>query len=130
MATPLIMLVGAASGFLTHSFMARMHPTVRLAERVAAEEAGVFAEPSLESEAFRAGRQSIADLYGEARVLRVRFRFAAAAFGAFMGFVVGGRLIRLSIIRKSKDYEADRAACLSCARCFVYCPVERTHAHT
>lgn len=129
-AAPLIIAAGAVAGVMVHEGISRMHPVVRLAERVAAEEKGVFLEHSLESDGFRAGQQSIAELYDEANALRRRFRFAAAGFGAFMGLVVCGRLIRLSVVRKSKDYEADRAACLSCARCFVYCPVERTNADT
>jgi NAD-dependent dihydropyrimidine dehydrogenase PreA subunit len=41
-----------------------------------------------------------------------------------MGLVVCLKLIHLSIRRRRHDYEADPAACLSCARCYLSCPVE------
>jgi ferredoxin len=34
------------------------------------------------------------------------------------------KLISLSVFRRRTDYEADRATCLACGRCFPYCPVE------
>ena len=47
-------------------------------------------------------------------------------FGAWMGLVVGGMLIHLTLRRRRDDYEADRGACLACGRCYDYCPVELT----
>ena len=47
-----------------------------------------------------------------------------ALFGAFMGMVICGRLIRLSRARPNPDYIAHRGACIGCARCFDYCPAE------
>jgi ferredoxin len=44
--------------------------------------------------------------------------------GGFVGLVIGLKLIGLSIRRKRTDYEADRASCLACGRCFKYCPRE------
>jgi polyferredoxin len=125
LAAPVIIALAALTGVAAHELIARMHPAVQLAERVAAEERGEFAEHSLESEAFRAGKQPVTELYAEAIALKHQFKYAAAWFGGFMGLVVCGKLIRLSVIRKNTDYEADRGACLSCARCFDYCPVEK-----
>jgi ferredoxin len=122
--TPVIIGITAWTGMTAHEMVARLHPTVRLAERVAAEEQGRFAETTIDSDAFRAGKQSPAELYAEAIAIKQRFKHASAWFGGFIGLVICGKLIRLSVIRKSRDYEADRGACLSCARCFAYCPVE------
>ncbi len=129
LAAPAIIAVAAWTGAMSHQFIARLHPTVLLAERVAAEEQGRFAERSIESDAFRAGKQSTSELYAEASDLRVRFKYASAWFGAFMGLVICAKLIRLSVIRRSDDYVPDRGACLSCARCFAYCPVEGNNAN-
>jgi ferredoxin len=128
LAAPVIIAVSGAAGLASHKVIARMHPTVTLAVRVAAEEQGSVTGLTVESEAFRAGKQSPEELYKEANALTERFRFASACFGVFMGLVVCGRLIRLSTIRKSNDYVIDRGACLSCARCFAYCPVEVKNA--
>ena len=44
--------------------------------------------------------------------------------GAFMGLVVGGKLIGVSLRKKRVDYVIDQATCFSCARCFKSCPRE------
>lgn len=124
-AAPLIVLASGFAGTLAHPFLARLHPVVVLAERVAAESRGDFQEYTIESEAFHAGDKAPAELYAAADAVRKRFRTAGAVFGTFLGLAFCGRVIRLSIIRKSAAYETDRGACLSCGRCFDYCPVEK-----
>jgi NosR/NirI family transcriptional regulator, nitrous oxide reductase regulator len=122
---PLIVLIGAATGIMSHQVLARLHPTVQLAERIAAEEEGLVADLTLESEAFRASRRTISELYAEAHAARADFKPKSGGLGAFLGLVVAWKLVSLSIVRRRKDYEADRVACVSCARCFPYCPVEK-----
>ena len=46
-------------------------------------------------------------------------------FGAWVGLVIGGKLIALSVRRNRTDFEPDSGACFACARCFEYCPSER-----
>jgi ferredoxin len=130
LATPIIVLFAGWTGMAAHKFIARIHPAVQLAERVAAEEQGVCSERSVESDAFRAGNKTPADLYAQAEALRMRFKTASALFGAFLGLAFCGRIIRLSVIRRNRDYVPDRGACLSCARCFAYCPVGKEDAVT
>ena len=129
-ATPLIILAGALAGYGLSNTLARLQPTVRLAERLGAEETGRAADGtpikvSLEVETFQAGQKTADELYAEAGTAARQFKPLAVVFGAFLGLVVSGRLLRLSVVRQRKDYEADRASCLSCARCFDYCPVEK-----
>ena len=45
--------------------------------------------------------------------------------GAWIGLVIGVKLIHLSIRRRRTEYEPDRANCVSCGRCFWYCPNEQ-----
>ena len=52
------------------------------------------------------------------------FALGGALFGAFIGLVIGGKLLALSVKRRRTDYEADRASCLACGRCYSYCPKE------
>jgi ferredoxin len=122
---PVIIVVSAIAGGAAHGYVARMHPTVRLAERVFAEEQGRFAERSVESDAYRAGNRSVEDLYAAANDLKRRYKYGSAWLGGFMGLVVCAKLIRLSVVRRSEDYVPDAGACVSCARCFAYCPVEK-----
>ncbi|MBN2308210.1 MAG: 4Fe-4S binding protein [Candidatus Hydrogenedentes bacterium] len=126
--TPVIVAVGGATGLASHAVLARLHPTIRLAERIAAEDAGDFAEMTIESETFRASRTTTAELYEEARRVRADFKGKSAWLGAFLGLVIACRLIALAVVRKREDYEADRVACVACARCFPYCPVENKDA--
>ncbi|MCX5757384.1 MAG: 4Fe-4S binding protein, partial [Candidatus Hydrogenedentes bacterium] len=126
--TPFVVAFAAYVGMASHRFVARIHPTVNLAELVAAAERGEIADSSVDTEAFRSGKESPAELYAKAETVRRRFKTGTALFGGFMGLAVCGRLIRLSVIRKTGDYEPDRGACVSCARCFAFCPVEKKDA--
>ena len=79
-------------------------------------------QPRLRRALIDAGR-SVDDLYAEARRLGDRFRTAGGWFGAWVGLVIGVKLIYLSVRRRRDDYQPDRAACVSCGRCFWYCPL-------
>lgn len=125
-ALPLLMGVGAGVGIILREPLSRLHPTVRLAERIAGEELGRFKDQTIESETFRASDKPNTELYTEAMALKVGYARGGAWFGAFIGLVVGCKLISLSLIRKRTDYEPDRGTCFSCGRCFKYCPVEET----
>lgn len=122
---PLIVATGAFTGWGAHGVLARLHPTVTLAERVAAEERGEFRDTTLESDAFRESKQTYDELYAEARAVRADFAGKSAWLGAFLGLVVAWQLVSLSLARKRTGYETNRAFCVSCARCFPYCPVEK-----
>ncbi|OQB43651.1 MAG: putative electron transport protein YccM [Candidatus Hydrogenedentes bacterium ADurb.Bin179] len=126
-AAPVLILVSAIIGWTVHPLLSRLHPTVRLAERIAAEEAGTVAGTTIETDAFREGDQTVPSLYAEAHTINRRFKPAGAALGAFLGLALCARLYRLSVLRHEHDYTADKGACLSCARCFKYCPVEENN---
>jgi len=121
---PALILVGAVVGVLMHEPLSRMHPRVRLSERIAAEEMGRFAEPSQESESFRAGGETIEALHVEAIALRDQFKTGGAWLGAFLGLMVALKLIGLSTVRERTVFEPNRETCFSCGRCYPYCPVE------
>jgi polyferredoxin len=126
MLVPVLILVGVGIGSLLREPLSRMHPTVRLAERIAGEELGRYSETNIESEAFRASDTPNAELYAEATELKDGFGRGGMGLGAFIGLVIGGKLIAVSILRKRTDYKPDRGTCYSCGRCFKYCPVEES----
>jgi ferredoxin len=101
-----------------------MHPTVRLAERIYLEDTGKVEDITDASEAFRATGKETEDLYAEALDIRADFGLGGWFFGGFIGMVIGLKLIAVSVWRKRTDYEAGRASCLACGRCFKYCPME------
>jgi len=77
------------------------------------------------SDAFRNTGQSNRRLYREALQLRARFGLAGTLLGGWIGLVLAAKLIHLSIRRRRDDYRPDRALCVSCGRCFEYCPLEQ-----
>ncbi|MBN2313537.1 MAG: 4Fe-4S binding protein [Sedimentisphaerales bacterium] len=121
---PVLIIVGGWSGSSIKAVTARAHETVRLAERIYQEEAGEVEGTTDASSAFRATGKEISTLYEEASNIRAQFGMGGWFFGGFVGLVIGLKLIGLSIWRQRKDYEADRASCLACGRCFEYCPRE------
>ena len=116
-----------AGGWMTSGInhvTARMHERVRLAERIYAEETGEVTDTTDASAAFRATGEPIKDLYDEAEGIRAQFGTGGWILGAFVGLVAGIKLIGLSVWRQRTDYEASRASCLACGRCYKYCPRE------
>ena len=121
---PVLVAAGGWAGYMLRGSLARMHPQVRLAERVSQEEAGQVQGTTDASDAFRTTGRSSQELYDEAAQIGDRFAVAGVLFGAFVGFVIGGKLLALSVRRRRTDYEADRASCFACGRCYEYCPKE------
>ncbi|HLX63622.1 MAG TPA: PQQ-binding-like beta-propeller repeat protein [Planctomycetota bacterium] len=123
----LILLVagGGWGGKWLGPAFAKMHATVRLAERVSIEDAGLVATTTDASDAFRRRGQAPQELYAQAALLRSEFSTWGLRLGLLVGAVVGLKLISLSVRRKQLDWEANRANCLACARCFESCPQER-----
>jgi len=143
--TPLLAIAGGWLGGLTGPLLARTHPTVQTARRVRMEETGAVKGTSDLSDAFRKTGRTHQQLYADAQAAADQFtakwtlvrlggpegstrRIAfgwAHLMGALLGLIVAGKLIQLSVRRTRTDYEPDRAKCLSCGRCFTYCPREQ-----
>ncbi len=122
---PVLAIAGGWGGYALKERLARVHPRVRTAERVYLEEAGQVEGTTNASNAFRATGRTHESLYQEATAIRERFALGGALLGGFLGLVVGGKLVTLSVRRRRTDYEADRAGCFACGRCYQYCPKER-----
>ena len=119
---PVIIVVGGVVGYLMHIPLSTAHPVVSLAEQIALEDDGMTTVVTLASEAFRESGQSVADLYTEALLVRSKFKLGSILLGIWLGIVIGGKLLSLSVYRTRKDFEPDRATCLSCGRCYASCP--------
>jgi len=101
------------------------HPTVSLARQIQAENSGQRTETTEETRAFRASGKPEQALLLESASLERRFVVGGWGLGGFMGLVFVVKLINLTLRRRQEGYGADRAHCLSCARCVAYCPYER-----
>ena len=122
---PLLVASGFWFGDRLSVPLSRMHPDVALAERVRLEETGRVEGTTDASEAFLNTGRPAAELYAEAIALREQFAFAGRWLGAWVGLVIGLKLIHLSLRRRRVDYQPDPANCLACGRCFQYCPAEQ-----
>ena len=121
---PAIALFGYLAGSQLGKPLARFHPTVALAESVLAEDASGQLGETIETETFRASGDSVEVLRKNALAARSRFKQGGRFLGLFFGLVIGCKLVGLSVRRSRTDYEPDRGTCLSCGRCFAYCPKE------
>jgi len=127
---PVLVGLGAWGGYQIRGTLALAHPEVRLAQRIGQEEAGEVQGTTDASDAFRATGRSADELYEAAASLKDDFGVGGALLGAFLGFVIAGKLLSLSVHRTRTDYEADPASCLACGRCYAYCPKEHERLNT
>lgn len=124
---PFLVFLGSRAGNALAPLVARTHPTVALAERVFAEENQALEDTTDASQVFRSSGETIASLYEHAGALRARIEKGGWFFGGFLGLILGGKLILLSLRPRQRDYEAERAGCISCGRCFNFCPKEQEY---
>jgi ferredoxin len=122
---PLFIAAGGGLGTLTAVALAQLNPGVRLAERMRLEETGQVTGTTDASDAFRHSGRPTEELYQEATAWIGQFRWFGGALGGWIGLVLAAKLIQLSIRRRRTDYEPERAGCVSCGRCFWYCPKEQ-----
>ncbi|MGA1823138.1 MAG: 4Fe-4S binding protein [bacterium] len=123
-AFPCIIVLGVCIGTITALPLSRLDARVRLAEQIWHEDADDSRAVTLESETFRSTGKSVTDLYQEALRIQKRFQVGGFMLGGFLGVIFGSTLLFLSLGRRGNTYEPDRGLCLSCGRCFAYCPKE------
>jgi ferredoxin len=117
---------GALGGRIFSRTAARVNPTVALAERYLLEQnqpskTGVLSPDDL---ALARARQHPDDLLRDARAIQRKVTLGSWGFGAWVGLVIGIKLISLSLHRQRTDFEPASGDCFACARCFEFCPNE------
>ncbi len=133
----LLCMLGSAAGYLAAPAFARQHYAVRMAEQLFAQESRDLKAESVEEkirldqeknsfemQAVRTLGLAPNQLYEEAREIHRRFRIGSLLFGLWCGLVAGLKLLNLFIARRGTFYEADKAHCLACGRCYLACPIE------
>ena len=126
LALPVLLLAGGWLGSRFAVPASHIHPQVALAEALVAHKDAPPLTGTLTPDELAVARaqQSPADILNTAASLRERFIVGGWFFGAWVGLVVGVKLISLSLRRARTDYEPDAGNCVACARCFDYCPNE------
>jgi len=112
---------GLAMRMLSEPF-SRIHKEVRLYEMVIENERNPQEVQSLELQAFYGLERTVEDLAAKVEMIKQDFRFYTTIAGVVLGIIFGLTLIGLSVKRSRKLYEIDDSKCVSCARCFSYCP--------
>lgn len=105
--------------------LSRLHPTVSLAEEILLENSGRRTEMTDAATAFRASGKPSEELFAEANSIRRVFKKGGWLLGGFIGLIIWLKLFGLLRRKRQPEYEIDKGACLSCGRCFSYCPYEQ-----
>lgn len=144
---PLLLLAGGWLGAQSDGVLARLDAQVRLADQLWLENHGKSPAPARialaplfgvyqsdadvknAGSAFRNSGQSAEQLFRQAAAIRAQYRTGSALFGAWFGLLLGISLLNVSLTRRRTDYQPDPASCLSCARCYQYCPREHARLH-
>jgi len=110
-------LIGSQSDALSLA-----HKDVYLYELLQRQEAQPELEEPLEVETFHALGGDMEELKAKVDDIRSDYQFYAYLIGALISFVIGFKLLKLSLKRGRKTYEIDMARCTLCGKCFNYCP--------
>jgi len=126
LAVPVLMAGGGVLGWKFSGPAARMHPTVSLVDQLVREQGAPVKKGPLSAAdlALERARQTPGEMMAEAAIIQRRFVVGGWIFGAWVGLVIGAKLVALSLRKRRTDYEPDRGGCFACARCFEYCPNE------
>ena len=124
----LLPVVVVASGWIVSRLyvpLSRQHVTVSLAEEVLQEDSGTKLETSERTRTFRASGKPTDSLVAEALEIQKKFKIGGWILGILLGLIFSLKLIALSIQKRRTEYTIDTGTCLSCGRCFIYCPYEQ-----
>jgi ferredoxin len=123
----LIPVLGIALGVILYNLapaLSAVNSKVALAKEIRLEkETGVKAV-SKAAVAFLESGQTEEALFQEEQAVIGRFRKGAPWVGIFLGLSLGIGFYRRSVREIRTGYEPDRARCVSCGKCFSYCPVK------
>ena len=124
-----IILLSICGWFLAEP-VSSFHPDVKLLRIIELEVSGAARTRSFEAEALRVDDNVIAILRNNADRAKNNFKWGMLILGAYMGLIIGAYLIRQSTYKKRESYDTNPAACISCARCYGYCPVKPSSQKT
>jgi Fe-S-cluster-containing hydrogenase component 2 len=126
---PLMAVVGAFTMRSMSDSFSNVNKDVRLHKMVIESEQGQDQDKQLlELESFYGRGGTLNEL--NLRIDRIKrdFKLYSTVAGLVTGLIIGFVLIGLSIKRTRKEYEIDDSACVSCGRCFSYCPQNQAKA--
>jgi polyferredoxin len=126
---PLMVVAGSAVMYLLSDNFSKVNKDVQLYDMVIQNETQPQEIQSLELQAFYGQGRTVEELAAQVDEIQKDFRIYSGIIGAFIGLVIALTLINLSVKRTRKLYEIDDANCVSCGRCFKYCPQNQKIEH-
>ena len=119
---PLMIIAGAVTMYMLSDKFSKVNKDVKLYDMVIENEIKPQAIQSLELQAFYGEEKTVEELEAQVAEIKKEFRVWSGIIGAFIGLIIALTLINLSVKRTRKLYEIDDANCVSCGKCFSYCP--------
>ena len=118
---PLIVIGAAGIGYLSGPGVARLHPAVMMVDHwknSAEQDYDLY--PLIE--AFTRNGGTLEKAEKQADEIIEDFTAGTMWSGAFIGVILGLRLLVLSRLHGLKVHQANRTKCVACGRCFAVCP--------
>lgn len=123
----LIPLFAVAGGLLMRNVgpvLAGASQEVRLAREIRTEKETGIAAISKDAVAFKEAGQTEEQLFAQEAAIIDMYRKASPWVGVFLGISLGFALVSLSVKSGATEYKPDQGKCVSCGRCFRYCPIK------
>jgi ferredoxin len=126
-AFPIFVLFFAFIGYEISPKLAAWHIQVRQAELLYAEEQKIVDAFGSFPETRSVMQMGVPyeEVYQQALECFQRFRNAGFWLGVWIGIVIGGKFVSMTLRRRRTEYEVDSARCVACGRCFWYCPNQK-----
>ncbi len=123
---PVLVLAGTLWGHFTGPVLSHIHPDVRLA----AWFENPAPENELDREIFLSGEDTLEQLSERKKKTEADWTFYSSVFGAFLGLLIGVKLITAESGRSINEYLPSKGRCIHCLRCVEHCPVEHSRRIT
>lgn len=122
-ALPILIIAGGLLASQLYKPLSTIHPTVRLAEEIKWEQDHNTKTGSEDSKAFHSTGVEVVQLFSDASNIQQFFYIGTWIAGGMLGLFFGISLLKTAVVRRQEDYTPDKGNCVSCGKCYKYCPV-------
>lgn len=123
----IIPVLAAAFGLILFNLapsLAVVNGKVSLAREIRLEKEEGVKAVSKAAVAFLESGKTEEELFAEEQLVIGRFKKGAPWVGIFLGLSLGLGFFRMTVREPRTGYQPDKGRCVSCGKCFKYCPVK------